>query len=348
MLCGTYREPPTFAFLSDSSTQRLVSGSGLFKNNHTVWRFPEKRATSETLTACRDELKALGWGSEDLGKDSLWMQKADEHIHIFRERRREASAGAVETAEADKPSSNVSMFACHESDFTPDQMQQAMDALLESKAEIETLLLFERYLRTPEQSERLRAILETSPICTLDGSLVLGRYWAQRGDTDKGRQWLMRARAMQRAEKGRDARSQEIRSLARKLADESLAEVAVSEQTLRDVGFVNAEQLTEPLKVEKALGQPVLLYRRLDGGRLHTFALRVVRLFDAPSPAPYGLLVVEKREGPSSSSQTAGSVRPDGVWAAEASVQGLAGQNESAQLTVESVGDERFLFLITP
>ena len=348
ILCGTYREPPAFAFLSDHSAQRLISGSGLFKNNHTVWRFAQKRATSEALTACGDELKTLGWGSEDLGNDSLSMQKADEHIHIFRERRRDASAETVDTAAPDKPSSNVSMFACYESDFTPDQMQQAMDALLESKAEIETLLAFERYLRTPEQSERLRAILEASPVCTLDGSLVLGRYWAQRGDTDKGRQWLMRARAMQRAEKGRDARSQEIRSLAVKLGDESLAEVTVSEQTLRDVGFVNTERLTEPLKVERALGEPVLLYRRLDGGRLHTFALRVVRSFEVPLLAPYGLLVVEKREGPSSSSQTAGRVRPDGVWAAEASVQGLAGQNESTQLTVESVGDERFLFLITP
>lgn len=348
MLYGSYREPPAFAFLNDNSAERLISGNGLFKNNHTVWRFAEKRGTNEALTAYRDELKTSGWGSEDLGKDYLWMQKGNEYIHVFRERRHDASAGAVEAGEPDKPSSNGSMIAYYESDFSPDQIRQAMDALLESGAETETLLVFERYLRSPEQSERLRAILEASGVCTLDGSLVLGRYWADRGDMDKGRRWLMRARAMQRAEKEPNAKSQEIRSLAKKLADESLADVALTEQTLRDVGFVNAEQLTEPLKTERALDEPVLLYRRLDGSRLHTFALRVVRSLEAPLPAPYGLLIVEKRGGRSSSSQTAGKVRPDGVWAAETSITDLAGENKPVQLTIECMGNKRFLFVLSP
>jgi hypothetical protein len=194
----------------------------------------------------------------------------------------------------------------------------------------------------------LRTILEAGGVCTLDGSLVLGCYWADRGDMDKGRQWLMRARAMQRAEKEPTATSQDIRSLAKKLADESLADVALSEQALRDVGFVNAEQLTEPMKTERALDEPLLLYRGLDDGQLHTFALRVVCSLEAPLSAPYGLVIVEKRGGRSISSQAAGKVRPDGVWVAETSITGVAGENKPVQLTIECMGNARFLFVLSP
>ncbi|UCC97550.1 MAG: hypothetical protein JSW66_17110 [Phycisphaerales bacterium] len=348
MLYGTYCEPPEFSFLKDNTAQQIISGYGLFKNNHTVWRFMEQRTTDEALKAYRDELRTLGWDSEAFGKDYLQMRKQNEHIYVFHERRHDPAAGTAEDGESGTSLSSGSMIAHYESYFTSAQIQKAMDALLAGRAKAEALLAFERYLRTPEQIERLRASVEASPVHTLDGCLMLGRYWADQDRTDKGQEWLMRARAMQRAEKESNARSQEIRSLAKKLGDEGLAEIPVSEQILRDAGFVSVATLTGPLEIERALDEPVLLYRRLDDGRMRTIALRVVRSRDISSSVPYGLLAVDKREGRSSSSQTAGRIRPDGLWAADLSLQDLAADNDSMQSTVESAGDERFLFVIRP
>jgi hypothetical protein len=349
-LYGTYREPPAFSFLADHGAEQLVSGHGLLKNNHTVWRFAEKGTADEALTAYRDELKASGWDCQEQNKDYLWMRRQNEHVSIFQEHRRDAGAGALDGGRANPSAAGASgalMIAQYTSDFTDEQIQQAMDALLAGETDVRTLLAFERYF-TPDQLERLRTIVEAAPAYTLDGSLMLGRYWAARGQMDKGRQCLMRARALLFAEKETDLKSQEIRSLAKKLADESLADAPMSEETLRDVGFVNAGQLTEPLKAEKGPDELVLLYRRLGSGQFHAFALRVTRSRDASSSAPYVLLVTESREGRSISSETAGSYRPGDVWAAEFTLHSPAAEGKSTKLTVKSVGIQRFLFVVGP
>jgi hypothetical protein len=354
-LYGTYREPPEFSFLSDNKAERLISASGLFKDNFSVWRFADQRRTDEALTAYRDQLQTAGWEVGAFAKDYLQMQKENEHIYIFRDRRKDLPMDAAESGEsgksavrlADKPSSNT-MIAHYESYFTSDRIQEAMDTLLACETQTRTLLAFERCFRTPEQADRLRAVIEADPLCTLDGFLALGRYWADRGQADKARESLMRARAMQRAEKQRDAKSGAIRALANKLGDQSLAETPVSEQVFCEVGFVNAGQIGGPLEIERALDEPVLLYRRLDDGRLRTIALQVVHSRDVSSRAPYGLLAVDRREGRSNASETGGRTEPDGSWVADFSLQGAAGENESMRAAVKSVGDERFLFVIHP
>ncbi len=176
MLHGIYHEPPELSFLKADKVQQLISGSGLLKNNHTVWRFADERQIDKALMAYRDELKTLGWGQEDLGKEYLRMQKGNEHIYIFRQRRRDSKAGTIFWSEPEKMASEASLIADYESEFTDDQMQKAMDALLDSDVEMKTLLIFEKYFRTPKQLERLQSIIEENPVNTLDESLMLTRY----------------------------------------------------------------------------------------------------------------------------------------------------------------------------
>lgn len=347
MLHGAYHEPPELSFLKTDKVQQLISGSGLLKNNHTVWRFADERHIDKALTAYRDELKSLGWGQEDLGKEYLRMQKGNEHIYIFRQRRRDSKAGTIFWSEPEKMTSEASLIADYESDFTDDQMQKAMDALLDSDVEMKTLLIFEKYFRTPKQLERLRSIIEERPVNTLDGSLMLARYWADRGETDKGRESLLRARAMQRTEKGHNVRADEIKSLARKLGDESLAEVPVAEEIFRQMGFINPEQLNEPIEIEKTINEPVLFYRRLGDGELQTFALRIIRSQESSYSVPYHLLTVESRKGSSSSSENGGKVKPGGIWVVDTSISALTNESKSIQLQVKSLGNEHFLFAIT-
>jgi len=165
MLNGTYHEPPEFSFLKGDKTEQLISGSGLLKNNQTLWRFAEKRKTDTALAAYRDELKTLGWGQEDLGKEYLRMQKGNEHIYIFRQRLRDYKAGTFFWSESEKTESEISLVADYESYLTSDQMQKAIDTLLDCDVEIKTILIFEKCFSTPQQLERLRSIIEQSPVC---------------------------------------------------------------------------------------------------------------------------------------------------------------------------------------
>jgi hypothetical protein len=348
VLYGVYHEPPEFSFLKADKLQLLISGKGLLKNNRTVWSFKDERQIDTALTAYRDELKSLGWGQEDLGKEYLRMQKGNEHIYIFRHHRRDFKAGTIFWNEPEKITSEVSLIADYESDFTEDQMQKAMDALLDNGVEMKTLLIFEKYLRTPRQLERLQSIIEESPVNTLDGCLMLARYWTDHGQMDKGREYLLRARAMQHTEKDHNIRADEIKSLAGKLGDESLAEVPIGEEIFRQMGFINPEQLKKPVEIEKSIDEPVLLYRNLGDGELQTFSLRIIRSQGSSYSAPYHLLTVESRKGNSSSSENGGKLKPGGIWVADTSINAFTDESNSIKLQVKSLGNEQFLFAITP
>jgi len=347
ILNGTYHEPPELSFLEGDKVEQLISGSGLLKNNHTLWRFAEKREIDTALTAYRDELKSLGWGQENLGKEYLRMQKGNEHIYIFRQRRRDPKAGTFFWSESEKKASEISLVADYVSYLTGDQMQKAMDALLDCDVEIKTILIFEKCFSTPKQLERLQSIIEQSPVCTLDGCLMLARYWADRGEMEKGRELLLHARAMQRTEKSHNVRAEEIKALAKKLGDESLAEVPVTEEIFREMGFINIEQLTEPMEIERSINEPVLFYQRLDDGELKTFSLRVIRSQEPSYSAPYQLLTVESRKGSSSSSENSGNVKPGGTWIVKSSINVSTAESKPIQLAINCLDNERFLFVIT-
>lgn len=348
ILYGTYHEPPEFSFLNGDMAEQLISGSRLLKNNHTTWRFTDNRRTNEALTAYSDELKSLGWTTADRSKNYLRMQKANEYIYIFHQSWRDLKTGSIVLDDPENPAQRAPMIAHYESYLTSDRVQKVMDALLDTDMKMETLLIFEKYFRTPQQRERLRFMIEQSPIHTLDKYLLLARYCVDRGEIDKGRESLLRARAMQHTEKGHNVRWQEIKSLAGELNDESLAEVPVGEEIFREMGFINVQEITEPLKIERRLDKPVLFYRRLEDGELQTLVLWVIR-WREPSPLEsYRLLTVQRQKGSSSSSETGGRVRKDGVWVADSYLDNSTGQNKSIQVTIECLGNERFLFVITP
>jgi hypothetical protein len=348
VLEGTYHEPPEFSFLKAGRARQLISGYGLLKSNHSVWQFTDKRDTDNALRAYCDELKTVGWGQEELGKEYLRMQNQNQRIHIFHLHQRDSKAGTIFWSEPDKTASGAKLVADYESDFTDDQMQKAMDALLNSNVEIKTLLVFEKYFHTPMQLERLECIIEQSAVQSMDEYLMLARYWAQRGRMDKGRASLLRARAMQRTEKSHNVRAEEIKNLAEKLGDASLAKVPLDEEVFRQVGFINTRQLKKPIKMEKSVDEPVLFYRPLGDGDLQTFALRVIRSQESSLSAPYHLLTVESRKGSSRSSENSGRVKSGNVWGADTSINALADESKSLQVRVKSLSGEHFLFTITP
>ena len=226
-------------------------------------------------------------------------------------------------------------------------MQEVMDKLLDGDVGMQTLLVFHNYFQPPKQQEHLFALIEQSPIPWLDGYLVLARCRADSGETEKGRKALMQARAMQYAEKGGNIRMEEIEDLAETLGDEALAESAISEEVLRKTGFLNADEINDLMIVERELNEPLLLYRSLEDGELQTVTLRVVRSREPSTLKSYRLLMVEKRQGSSSSSEKDGDTGPNGDWFAESYLYSPTNEGKSIRLKIESLCGEKFRFIVT-
>jgi len=348
MLYGTYQESPEFSFINKDNIQRQISGNGLLMNNDTIWQFTDERRTDQALTAYYDELNSLGWTADDRDKDYLKMRSGNDRIYIYRQRRSNVEAGLIVSGETEKSTSEAPMIAHYQFGWAEEQMQKVMDQLLDSNnVEIKTLLIFEKYLRTPEQRERLRSLIEQSPIPALDGYLVLSCFWADHNEPEKGREMLMLARAMQYAERGSNVKAQEIENLAERLGDESLTEVAISEEIFHKTGFINAVEIDEQITVERGLDEPLLFYRHLDDGELHTLTLRVIRSQEPLPVRSYRLLTVEKRKGSSSSVEKDGRIESDGSWIAEFYLHNLTYEDKSIHLKIESLDDERFRFIVT-
>ena len=63
--------------------------------------------------------------------------------------------------------------------------------------------------------------------------------------------------------------------MAEKLGDKDLAEAAIDESSLRETGFVNVDEISEPLSIERSLDEPVLFYRHMNDEQFYTLALRM-------------------------------------------------------------------------
>jgi hypothetical protein len=348
LLYGTYSEAPEFSFILNDNVRHRISGSGLLKDNDTVWRFKDERSTKEALDSYFEELKSLGWKLNGREDDYLKMKKGSERIHIYPQQRHNALSGNLITDVSQKPASESLMVAHYQSFWTKERVQEVMDKLLDSGVGVKILLIFKEYFQTPQQYERLRAFIENSPTPMLEGYLVLCRFWIEHGEPEKGRETLMLARAMQYAEKDSDFKAQEIKNLAVMLGDESLAEVPVGEETFHETGFINVDDIDKMMIVERALGEPVLFYKVLGDGEFQTLALRIMPSREPLSSVSYRLLMVERRKGSSSSSEKDGTIeRGSSGWNASYDIHSLTDRDKSVHLKIEGLKNERFRFVFT-
>ena len=95
--------------------------------------------------------------------------------------------------------------------------------------------------------------------------------------------------------------------------------------------FINPEQLKEPVEIEKAIDEPVMLYRNLDDGQLQTFSLQIIRSRESSYSAPYYLLTVESRKGSSSSVKTAEKSSRVVFGVADTSINACTDESRSMQ-----------------
>jgi len=347
MLYGTYHEAPEFSFIVNDNIRCRISCSSLLKDNDTTWQFADERQTDEALKNYYDRLKSVGWTVEGRDDNYLIMRNGSERIHLYRQRRSYVGTGQNVSGVSKKPIFKAPMVARYESCWDRERIRKVIDNLLDIDVGIKILLVFKEHFQTPEQCERLCSFIEQSSAHMLDGYLVLTEFWINRGEPEKGRETLMLARAVQYAEKGDNVKAQEVENLAEKLGDESLAEVAVTEETFREIGFINVEEIDGRMTAERELDEPLLFYKFLEDGELQTLTLRVINSREPLPSTSYRLLTVEKRKGISSSSEKEGTLGPNGIWIAESYLQSLTDEGKSLHLKIESLEDKKFLFTVT-
>ncbi|MBN2182254.1 MAG: PLDc_N domain-containing protein [Sedimentisphaerales bacterium] len=346
MLYGTYRQPPEFTFIQDSNVRQMISGSGLLKDNDTIWQFIDERRTEDALNAYCDELKSLGWTLDDQDQEYIRMRNGNERICIYRQRRREADANMIVSGDTRKIKAEVPMIAHYQLCWTEERKQEAMDKLLSGDVEIKTLLAFEKSFHDPQQHDRLYSIIEQDPTPSLQGYLMQTRYLVDHNEPEKGRQMLMLAKAMQNAEKQDDIKAQEIENLAEKLGDESLAEAVIGEEIFRKTGYINIDEIDKQMVEERGLDEPLLFYKPLEDGDIQTVALRIINSREPLHVVSYRLLAVEKHRGISNSSEKDGMLGADGSWVVKTDLYSMSGEKKTVSLKVESLGDERFRFVV--
>lgn len=347
MLYGTYHEMPDYSFIAEKNILCRISGSGLLKDNETIWQFADERRTEEALNNYFELLEPVGWTAEDKDIDYLRMSNGSERIQMYRQRRRYVGTGLNIGGPSKRRLTMAPMIARYELRWSKEQVRKLMDTLLDTGVDIKILLVFKEYFESPEQRERLCSILEKSSVHTLDGYLVLTEYWIDKGEPEKGRETLILARAMQYAQKGNNVKAQEIEDLAERLGIENLKEAAVTEEAFKEIGFINVKEINRKMVTEKGLGEPLLFYKSDGDGEFQTLTLRIVNSREPLPSTSYHLQMVEKRRGISSSSEKDGTSGPNGGWTAESYLQSLTDDRKSLHLTVESLEDEKFRFTVT-
>ncbi|MBE0537149.1 MAG: hypothetical protein IH624_15920 [Phycisphaerae bacterium] len=279
---------PQAPFLQGEFARMLASGAGLLLNNHTTWMFTDDRPTLDVLKDCRDQLAELGYrGGTDLDRasehpiESVTLSKGDEHITIFRRRRGDHDAGSAASGPADA----MPMVANYQSLFTEEQMHAAMDRLLDSDVDLETVMIFERSIRSDEQKQKLLSRIEQSPVQSMRGWLTLAGFYADAKQADKAAAAFMRARAMSYAEKQHNPEPGRFKEIAKKLGDESLAKADVDMKCFTEAGFINMTDTAEPVVIEKGLNEPAAFCVVDDNGGISTAVIRI-RPAATPAKAP--------------------------------------------------------------
>jgi hypothetical protein len=166
-LFGNYTEPPEFSFLKKENSVQLFSGNGLLKDNCTIWVLKDKRETSEALNEYSEAMKNAGWEEEKRGDDYLCMHKNNERMHIFRQSHKYLFAEPI--LKDDSP--HTSMIAHYESIFSDERLEKVIDELVKSKVDTNTLLIFEKYFKTPQQKKLICSLIEKVSTSTLNGHI---------------------------------------------------------------------------------------------------------------------------------------------------------------------------------
>ncbi len=257
----------------------LGSYTGLLKHNETYLQFTVADEPVEAITALRDAMTASGW--KELTSDwkspniDLKLQKGNRRIDILQVRGREPFSGAVMISRpsAEKP---VHLFGIIDMQrFRDDELNAVLEGLLTRPVSMEHLMLFERMF-DKQQQERWLEILESQPPRDVFTQMRLGEMYQRRDIPEKAMQALRRARTLLWVEQDSSSYRNRLKSLAKRLGDETLANAQPAREDFLEAGFVELASNAEAVEMEADLNAPALVFFPDSQGGYQTFAITVV------------------------------------------------------------------------
>lgn len=333
-----------FEFLKNRNAERLHRGNGLLTNCCVVWSFEDERSTDEAFREVRDILREQGWkGGNELDReskhkrDSFTMNNGNKHIQIFRMRGHKDN-GSTLYGDDESLEKKLPIIVEYVSLFTDEQMDDVLGKLFASDADIDTKLIFEDFSSDESVKQLLLDSVKSQQVKTMDGYLLIGRYYANQKQMDKATDALVMARAMARADREHNPASSEMKNLAKKIGDESLLKVEIGIEYYQRAGFIDISTLENGSSYERAVNEPLMFYTVLNDKEgdnkidINTIVLRIFKL--AGSDDEYEVEKITKQRNTSSHGKNglAGT-----IYFYES-----VGHTESLKLDVEKLEAEKF------
>lgn len=279
-----------FEFLKERNAKLLHHGGGLLTNYNAVWSYEDERSNDEAFRQIRDILREQDWsGGNQLDteskhkRESFSMSKGDDHMQISRKRGRKDSGGIL-YGDQKSLEKKLPIIVEYVSLFTNDQINDVLSKLFASEADIDTKLIFENFSSDESVKQLLFDSVESQQVKTMDGHLLIGRYYAGKDQMSKATDALMMARAMGRAERKHNPDENEIKQLAKKIGDESLAKADIGIEYYQRAGFIDLARAEDGAVYERAVDEPLMFYTvpaKKEGDEdtdIQTIVLRISKL----------------------------------------------------------------------
>ena len=336
-----------FEFLKARNAKRLHHSGGLLKNCSAVWSFEDERTNDEAFREVCDILREQGWSGGYGGKESdkenehkierFTMRKGDDHMQIFRMRGRKDSGGMIH-GDDESLEKKLPIIVEYLSLFTKEQMDDVLGKLFASEADLDTKLIFENFSSDASVKQRLFDSVESQQVKTMDGYLMIGRYYADRDEMAKATEALMMARAMGRAERKHNPDENEIKELAKKIGDESLAKAEVGVEYYQRAGFIDFSTVEDGQVYKRGADEPLMFYTMpadeegIDKAKIQTVVVRITKALETENE--YEVEKITKQGGGSSVGK---SGLTESIF-----LYGSMGNKKLLRLDVEKLETEKF------
>ncbi len=329
----------TLEFLADKGPTLLYHSGGLLRNCRSLWTYEENRPNLEAFREIRDQLLEQGWqGGYAVRREyepereihGFTMRRDNERLQIFRTRSRNDFGGIV-FGEKEKLPIGVEYVSL----LPPERVHELLSRFFQSDADIETKLIFQDFNSDEGLKQLLVDSVQSGQVKTMQGYLLVGRFYADKDEMVKATEALMMARVLGRANRQHNPAPNEIKSLAEKIGDESLAQTEVPVEYYERAGFVNLATAESPSTFERGLGEPLVFYNIQAGDPESKIRTVAITMTQAPGKDDhYQMTKVEKAKGMSS------------IGTRDATeivfLNDLSEETPKAQLDIEQLEDDRF------
>jgi hypothetical protein len=333
-----------FEFLKRKNAKRIHHSGGLLTNYSAVWSYEDERTNDEVFKEVRDILREQGWsGGNQLDsesnhkRESFTMSKGHDHMQIFR-RRGHKNSGGILYGDDESLEKKLPIIVEYLSLFTNEQINDILGKFFASDADIDTKLIFENFRTDESVKQLLFDSVESQQVKTMDGYLLIGRYYADRDEVAKATDALMMARAMGRAERKHNPAENKIKELAKKIGDESLTKEEVAEEYYRRAGFVTFSEVENGKAYERAADEPLMFYtipadeEGIDKVKIKTIVIRIIKMIGTEDE--YEVERITKQGGGSSVGKSG--------WTGRIYFHDSTGHKKLFSLGIEKLEVERF------